>query len=78
MYLGVRRFAKQVRQAVAAEPGRRRVLRAQDRHHHPGRAAPLAPVRHHPARLPAAGAVQPQLRQVQNPAIHLLRYRTQL
>jgi hypothetical protein len=61
---GVGGFPEQFRAAVAEEPRRWGVLWAQDRHYHLGRAAPLAPVRHHPARFPAARAVQPQLRQV--------------
>ena len=44
---------------VGAEPGRRRVLRPQDRHQDQGRAPAVLPVRDDPARLPAARALQP-------------------
>ena len=46
-------------QTMEDQPRRRRLLRPQDRHQGVRRAGPAAPVRHHPARLPAARAVQP-------------------
>ena len=55
---------------LPAQPGRRRVLRAQDRLPHPRRAQALLAVRHHPARLLHAGALRPHLRGRRRSAAH--------
>lgn len=64
--VGARGQSQRVRRPVEAEPAGRRLLRPQDRHHHQGRPAQVLPVRHHPARLPTAHQVQPELRQVRS------------
>ena len=46
---------------LVAQPGRRRLLRAEDRRAGLRRAQPALPVRHLPARLRAAGALRPQV-----------------
>ena len=53
-----------------AQPGRRRLLRPEDRLPHPRRAQALLAVRHDPARLLDARALRPHLRRRRRPAPH--------
>ena len=57
-----RAVPREARRAVHDQPRRRRLLRPEDRLRGARRDRPRVAARHHPARLPAAGALRPVLR----------------